>query len=245
MKKFNLILILILSASIITCGSSSSDDNGTTGGGDDISGDGSSLTVPSGVTYSVDGKSEEFLFTFSDSTELANYSTCLNVCVANPPTQDSTIEEYMDYMECLMGCFDEFSNMPQGAFAIRIVFTNTTGGSVDITIPAGSLFDPADDGTQPQMTIDDIIITVPDGGTTEIIPTFCLAPHKSAPGDSDTYTYQGIATKTCLVTILGILDSKNIDIFTFSDIMDVQSAVWNCVEDEFGPTDIAILNALP
>lgn len=210
-------------------------------------GDGSSLEMMPGTSYTVDGNTTGELFNLSDPDSLAefqSYAACIGSL--SQPGPGATMEELQQYMNNLMGCLQEISGMPQGAFVIRMEFTTTEIVPDTVTIPAGSVFTPENSGSQPTMTIETLFIEVPANGTISVvIPVFCLAPDKDAPSDGDQYDYSGVVQYACLLQILQILETRNVSTFDFQEISIVQDAIWNCVEGTFGQKDINNLNALP
>lgn len=244
MKKLFLISLFVLFALTTGCSSGSSSSSTPSGSGDGnyVSDDAldSSITVPAGV--SVTGLDGDLGMETLSPAEIVAYSGCLNTCAINTAL---TNEERMN---CIMGCLDLTGlTDSSGAFSVAINIANSGSSTETVTIQAGTVLTPASSDYQPMMLIQDIDLTITPGDTEEfLLPVYCLAPSLNAPDGTNSYTISDITNDACLLNILDILSTKDVDSFTFSDSSVVQDSIWNCIEGDYDPAvDTPALYALP
>ncbi len=249
MKKLILISLFVLALLTTGCDSSSSSDpiGDTSGGGG--SGDGNyvsddalnnSITLPEGVT--VTGLDGTVGAMDDDPAVLADYNLCVMTCAQNAGTM--TNEEQMN---CMIGCLNVAGVVESsGVFSVAITIANSGSATEDVTINAGTVLAPDSSDYQPMMLIQDIDLTIAPGDDTFMLPVYCLAPSLSSPDSTNSYTISSVTTDSCLLNILAILATKDVDNFTFSDSSIVQDSIWHCIEDVYddGYADTAALNAL-
>lgn len=245
MKK--LFLLSLISLVLFSTGCSSGSGSGTTPPED---GDGNyvaeaaldnSITVPDGVSVTgLDG--ELGIEEATDTATLMAYSNCITACSQNTALSDE------EMMSCMMGCLNDAGFVdPSGSFSVAIRLANSGSSTETVTINAGTVLSPDTSGYQPMMLIQDIDLTIAAGDTEEfLLPVYCLAPSLSAPDGSVNYTVTTITEDACLLNILNILSTKDIDSFTFTESSVVQDSIWNCIEGTYDDTvDTPALNALP
>ncbi len=135
---------------------------------------------------------------------------------------------------------------PPTCFAyISVTISNSSGSDIDFTFEAGYVFIPGSNDVQPMMVAQDTVVTVPANstGTDFCIPTYCLDSGVSAPGDTDQFQLSAIATKSCLLEIITILENKQID---STAAYQIQFIIWDCVENGSITADnISYLESLP
>ncbi len=246
MQRLLIISLLVLITLTTGCNSSSSSGSSDTpsGGGDGsyVSEEAldSSISIPAGVSVTeLDG---DLGMEDADPATFITYSACVMACSQN---LGLTPEEQMS---CMMGCLDDAGFVDSsGAFSVGIQITNTGSATEIVEIKAGTVLTPDSADYQPMMLIQDIDLTITPGDTEEfLLPVYCLAPSLSAPDSTNSYTIADITDDGCLLNILAILATKDVDNFTFSDSGVVQDSIWNCIEDDYDDAvDTPALNALP
>lgn len=245
-KLFRRSLFVLLILAMGCSSGSSSSDTPPGGGGDGIyvSDDalGNSITVPDGVA--VTGLDGDLGMETLTPQEISDYSDCLTAC-ATDPTPGLTNE---DRMSCIMGCLGDAGLLePNGAFSVAINIANSGSSVETVRIEPGTVLTPDSSSYQPMMLIQTIDLTIDPGATEEfMLPVYCLAPSLSAPDSSNSYTISDITTDPCLLNILAILATKDVDNFDFADSSVVQDSIWNCIEGDYDDAvDTPALQALP
>ncbi len=122
-------------------------------------------------------------------------------------------------LECLLNCI--------GGFSINLQVNNPTGENIEIYIPPGSVFQPADSQSQPMMILDEQVIIAPPGDFTINLPAYCLADDLAPPGIEDVYSFGVAASAGCLLEIINLTAGKNLD---GAEQSRVQEIVWTCIE---------------
>ena len=195
------------------------------------------LTVPDGVTYSVKGPKG------GDSTsDQQQFLTCITACNDNHPSSSNPQEN----MTCLLGCYRQLNEAPNdGAFFINLTLDNSNGTDQTVAIPAGSLFQPANQSTQPMGIVKNLSLTIADHSSdTFHVPSFCLAVGNGIPDEGDGFSYSGVITTSCYQEIVQILSQKNMNAFDDKKIITVQNVIWKCAAGNFTNTERTELNNL-
>lgn len=247
MKRFILPAILGIMLAITACetnsGSSGELQNNNDGTyvSDTVNANGRSMTLPDTVTVSgLDGDNSA-LMAAMDPAALAEYSTCITDC-----SQNAADISDQEQLECMMNCLRVSGFISEGAFSVAITLKNNGSLNEIVTIHAGTVLQPGSGDYQPMMLIQDIeLVLAPGAEETFMLPVYCLAPDKSAPDAGNSYTISGLTTSSCLLSILEILETKDIENFSFEHTGIVQDSIWHCVENQYSQEDTDALNALP
>lgn len=176
-----------------------------------------------GLEISIDGDISSEIDPESD--EFDDYINCITDCSTNNP----------DDPQCMMDCLSLLGVLPAGgAFSLTIYITNITTTEITYTVEPGDWFEPGSGDYQPMMSPINISVDIRPGETiTLVIPVYCLASELSAPDESSEYTMcDMIADNTCLSEIVAILETKDVESFTFMESLEVQQIIWNCTEGE-------------
>lgn len=225
-KIMNLVLIVIM----LIISNCKSDDEGSPKGFNETC---IPLSFP-GLTVSIDG---DWLSDVDPlSQEYQDYIACvLNCAITNP-----------DDIQCIMNCMITSGLAPAGgAFPLRLEITNNTDGIIQFSINSGTWLFPSSDSYQPMLVAMPISIPVPANQTVNtIFSAFCLASSKEPPDMSSEYTCcNTISSNGCLSDIMTVLETKDMNAFTYQQNLQVQMIIWNCIEGE--NVDMAYLNGLP
>lgn len=168
-----------------------------------------------------------------------------------------TIQEYLEYSECISNCSDTelncimncsniLSSVPSGGvFSVVCHVSNSSKDRISFTLKAGDIFIPSSSGDQPMLNPGDVTIVI-DGkkSVSQPIAVYCLASDKSAPSTSSEYSYcNQIDSSACLTDIVDILKTKDMNNVTFTQATKIQGIVWNCTNDS--TVDLSYLNSLP
>jgi hypothetical protein len=231
MKKALIYMNLILF--VIASGCSKSDDDDNQGDNGEFNESCNPVSV-SGLTISIDGD------VYSDfdpqSQEYQDYIACIQNCVQTNP----------DDPQCMMDCLSSSGLMSAGgAFSLSLEVINETAGNLSLNLNPGTWFFPNSDEYQSMLLVIPVsLMLAPDQTITTTVPVFCLESEKSAPDMTSGYTCcETISSSGCLAEIVDILQTKDLNAFTFEQTMQVQSIIWNCIEGEYVDKDY--LNGLP
>ncbi len=157
--------------------------------------------------------------------EIVSVSGDTSICysVADLMTMIPCIQNCGSDPSCLMSC------LPGGVFSLAVTVENNSSSPIDFTIPPGTTFLPADAGVQPMMFIEEPAETIPANSTaTFCISTYCMASSLSAPGDSDSYSQDGVVGTGCLLDILNAAVGKDL---TSTEVFTLQNIIWECTEE--------------
>ncbi len=170
------------------------------------------------------------------SQEYQDYITCITNCAITNPND----------IQCIMDCMITSGLAPAGgAFPLRLEITNNTDGIIQFSINSGTWLFPSSDSYQPMLVVMPISIPVPANQTVNTkFSAFCLASGKEPPDMSSEYTCcNTISSSGCLADIMTVLETKDMNAFTYQQTLQVQMIIWNCIEGE--NVDMAYLNGLP
>lgn len=117
-------------------------------------------------------------------------------------------------------------------FPSSIILTNNTSTTYNYILKAGSNFWVDSGNTQNLIIVWDINITIKPGNNPSIIlPTFCINPELNGPDSYDNYCLGTVYTDSCMGQIINILSTKNPSTFDLVDIMIIQDAIGECMEN--------------
>lgn len=118
------------------------------------------------------------------------------------------------------------------SYPITIKLSNSASRSVTVKFSAGSNFWCENDSAQNLIIVYDVSIKISAGETiTEDLPTYCLNSGLDAPDEEDSFVVGTVYTDGCIGEIIDILSDKDPSKFDSSEILFIQKAVWECMDN--------------
>jgi len=109
---------------------------------------------------------------------------------------------------------------------------NSTGSTITLTFPSGLIFISSDLGVQNGLVINTVVVVLPPGPTTILVPLYCVNLTRHGSSATDLFQLGPVSDDPVLKEIITILSGKNLAGHEF----DVQFAIWEYTDGD-GLTD--------